>query len=102
MTDDWSTPAIPRRLGKPLRQVLHPDAIDTKGHPTRATAVADWAETAQPASRRAKTIAEPYLAEYLAAAAKVGRARGRRAALWSAIPAAVVLLAVSMTILAVS
>lgn len=101
MTDDWSTPRIPRLLASTLHPELHPDVIDTKDVPTLATAVADWAETAQPASRRAKATVEPYLAKHLAAVAAVGRARGRRVALWSAIPVAVVLLAVAMTILAI-
>jgi hypothetical protein len=101
VTDDWTVPPLPPRLAEALRSVLHGEVISTDGDSRRPTAVADWAVRAQPASRRAKPVVEPYLDEFLDRAAEVGRASGRREALAVSIPAAVVLVVAALLILAI-
>ncbi|WP_309115464.1 hypothetical protein [Saccharothrix sp.] len=97
MSDPEVAASLPRSLRARMRPVWHGDTVvDSAEQENLPVLVADWGSHAQPQSRRAKPVAEPYLRRHLARARAVGREQGLRAGLLWSVPVAVGLVVLAL------
>ncbi|MEU7531701.1 hypothetical protein AB0A74_38620 [Saccharothrix sp. NPDC042600] len=97
MSDPEVAASLPRGLRARMRPVWHGDTVaDSAEHENLPVLVADWGSYAQPQSRRAKPVAEPYLRGHLARAEAAGRRHGLRVGLLRAVPVTAVLVLVAL------